>query len=1204
MFIALGYNQNPNTLYSTANKDIEHIVHSLEAQLHLKEQELTATVDEVSKGGDSYINNPRSFIQKFNDKGFGLLIYKDDSLVFWSSNQVLPSRKVTAIPNGISASKERNGWYLKYKTANDNYVYLGYYLIKNHFVFENDYLKNDFDPDLEAPLFLNINKSGKGIENITSLSGDDLFSVGINLIDKKEPASTARSIALCLLGLLFLAVFLHLFAVYELTKIQGVWTNFILVLITGLYAGFFVFILKEMVPELFSSELYGSSLPFSSLGNLLILAISICWLSWYLYKIKNVLENIELSKNVNFTILLLILFLFGWFTQCTFHDINFNSKIPFDITNILGLSIYTLIGLTATGLLCATIFFISENISLAVTHKGIPIKTILINLLLAGPLFLGIIFLFDDLTVVNLGTLLWCSIFLLVIHWIKQKDKKTRSFAGIMLLIGMAAFFSTILLIEYVNSKDIGVRKALAENTIFDRDPVIEYLLDEARIKLETDENIKLTVYDRDIDSEKFRNYLRESYFGGYFNKYSFELSLFDSAGVSIFGDSSISLKGFENAILYDTDTVLDKNLHHLYDASGKIKYSLKIPLVEGNEQIGYLFIEAKSKLFQGKPSFNDVLLSSNIPYKKNLENYSYAIYKYCKLAYQHGEYSYSVLPNDVYSEPGSFQIISSNGFSHLVYNVNDNTLIAISKKEIAYWKNLFTTFSYLFSLYSVLVLIFYIPRLFKPILQQQLRFYLAFTERIQLTVLTIMVGLLFVIGLVTILNIYDEYNTYHEQRLKRKTKAIYAGFEYETDLNRREEVAMGNQLFSLIKKLSSIHTLDINLFDHKGKLLSTSQSKIYENGIIAPRMNPSVLYELRDNQESYHVAQEKVGNLNYLSAYLPIRDELNEVVAYLNMPYFRNQDDLKKDISAFLITLINVYAFLFVIIGFVSLIITRQVVAPLVLIGQKFKETKLGSSNEPIEWTRKDEIGELVKEYNKMVYKLEESAQLLAKSERESAWREMAKQIAHEIKNPLTPMKLSVQHMQRSWDDKSPEIDKKFKKFTNTLIQQIDNLTSIATAFSSFAKMPTPQNEKINVEEILQSAMDLYRETDNIQMNYENVNVKDPIIFGDKKQVLRVFNNLLNNAVQAIPEEVDGKVDIQLRSDNGQVVIQIKDNGVGIKEAQKSKIFVPNFTTKSSGTGLGLAMVKNIVENSDGSVWFESKEREGAIFYVSFPEL
>ncbi|MBN4052051.1 GHKL domain-containing protein, partial [Cytophagaceae bacterium AH-315-L13] len=259
---------------------------------------------------------------------------------------------------------------------------------------------------------------------------------------------------------------------------------------------------------------------------------------------------------------------------------------------------------------------------------------------------------------------------------------------------------------------------------------------------------------------------------------------------------------------------------------------------------------------------------------------------------------------------------------------------------------------------------------------------------------------------------------------------------------------------------------------------------------------------------------------------------------------------------------------------------------------------------NEPIEWTRNDEIGELVKEYNKMVYKLEESAQLLAKSERESAWREMAKQIAHEIKNPLTPMKLSVQHMQRSWDDKSPEIDKKFKKFTNTLIQQIDNLTTIATAFSSFAKMPTPQNKKINVEEILQSAMGLYSETANIQMNYENINVTEPLIFGDKEQVLRVFNNLLNNAVQAIPDEVEGKVEIQLRSKNGQVIVQIKDDGVGIKEDQKEKIFVPNFTTKSSGTGLGLSMVKNIVENAGGKVWFESKEREGAIFYVSFPEL
>jgi nitrogen fixation/metabolism regulation signal transduction histidine kinase len=233
------------------------------------------------------------------------------------------------------------------------------------------------------------------------------------------------------------------------------------------------------------------------------------------------------------------------------------------------------------------------------------------------------------------------------------------------------------------------------------------------------------------------------------------------------------------------------------------------------------------------------------------------------------------------------------------------------------------------------------------------------------------------------------------------------------------------------------------------------------------------------------------------------------------------------------------------------------------------------------------------------MVEELQNSADRLAKSERESAWREMAKQVAHEIKNPLTPMKLTVQHLQRAWLDKSPHLDQMVERVSQTLIEQIETLSSIATAFSDFAKMPKVENVKLNLANILQTIVNLYSETENIQINYNVTGHKDLFVNADKDQLLSIFSNLIKNAIQSIPIERPGRIEIGVETMADQYIVSIKDNGTGISPEQVEKIFVPNFTTKTGGTGLGLAMVKNMVESMEGAVWFETIEGEGAIFFV-----
>jgi nitrogen fixation/metabolism regulation signal transduction histidine kinase len=349
-------------------------------------------------------------------------------------------------------------------------------------------------------------------------------------------------------------------------------------------------------------------------------------------------------------------------------------------------------------------------------------------------------------------------------------------------------------------------------------------------------------------------------------------------------------------------------------------------------------------------------------------------------------------------------------------------------------------------------------------------------------------------------------------------------------------------------------------------------------------------------------IQKENIGKLSYISTYVPILNENGQTIGYINIPYFGQTQYLKENISRFIIALVNVYVPLLLITGLLGLFIANSLTKPLAEIGEKLRKVVLGKRNEPIIWKRDDEIGLLVKEYNKMIVKLEDSASNLAKSEREGAWREMAKQIAHEIKNPLTPMKLSIQYLQRAIQEESPDTRELTKRMSDTLIEQIDNLSEIATAFSSFAQMPNANNEVIDLEHYIQSIVDLFNDDQEIKINYRS-EVKPASIFADKNQMISVFNNIIKNATQAKPDNARCLIDILISEENDSIKVVIKDNGNGIPDEIKEKVFVPNFTTKNSGSGLGLAISKQIIENANGHIWFDSTVGVGTIFYVSIPK-
>ncbi|MFI5451696.1 sensor histidine kinase [Pedobacter sp. UC225_61] len=346
----------------------------------------------------------------------------------------------------------------------------------------------------------------------------------------------------------------------------------------------------------------------------------------------------------------------------------------------------------------------------------------------------------------------------------------------------------------------------------------------------------------------------------------------------------------------------------------------------------------------------------------------------------------------------------------------------------------------------------------------------------------------------------------------------------------------------------------------------------------------------------------EKIGTFTYAAAYAPIRNAQNETVAYMGLPYYANEADYQAKIGLFINTLINIYALVFVLIGVLAVFLANQITNPLTFIQESIKKTKLGQKNQPIVWHRQDEIGSLIKEYNKMIAALEISATKLARSERESAWREMAKQVAHEIKNPLTPLKLGVQLLEKSWKENDPNFERKFASFNKSFIEQIDSLATIASEFSNFAKMPDTKLEDLELLPVIEQAIAVFNTSDSIEIVVLNRTNRKVIILGDKDQLLRTFNNLLKNAIEA--SEGKGKCAIQIRliNNNKYVYVEVQDNGKGIDLVLQDKIFVPNFTTKSSGTGLGLAFVKQAIENAGGTIEFTSEINQGTTFYLSFP--
>ena len=319
------------------------------------------------------------------------------------------------------------------------------------------------------------------------------------------------------------------------------------------------------------------------------------------------------------------------------------------------------------------------------------------------------------------------------------------------------------------------------------------------------------------------------------------------------------------------------------------------------------------------------------------------------------------------------------------------------------------------------------------------------------------------------------------------------------------------------------------------------------------------------------------------------------------NLLQFDKQHAFDTELRQFFVAVLNVFMVLLVFSTLVAVFVASWITKPLTLLRNSFARVELGKSNQRIEYKSKDEIGYLVAEYNHKLTELAETVSKLAQNEREMAWREMAKQVAHEIKNPLTPMKLSIQQLQRVFDPNDPSAKLKVDKVTRSLIEQIDALTSIANAFSSFAKLPQPKMSNLEVNQLIQTVVDFFHDESKATVTCE-LTSEELYISGDKEMLLRVLNNLITNGIQAAQTIHKPIISLRVNKKDDRVFIHVQDNGSGIPAHQVERIFEPYFTTKSTGTGLGLAMVKQIVEQHEGAIRIEKTDYSGTIIQVEFP--
>ena len=1207
------------SVFTDRPTDEEEVKEEFQASLLAAEQQRDDFMTAVLKSGS--LHNGDSLFAHFidpdndlsEDKGTGLVVYRNNRLIFWSDNDIAVPKLLTEGLFDQPYIFLRNGWYDIRKITAGEVTIVGFILVERKYSHENQYLQNQLAESFYHPAIRELKRADEPAQenDIYNSEGTYLFSLVLRSSNRHVELLHVWTILLLLLGLGCLMRAAELWALGSLPLIPPGKTLLFLLFLGGVRGCMIHFQFPDLLYDtaLFDPTFYAHSYFFPSAGDLFINAIMAVYMAYLIDRCRwPDLTGRIFTGRIGHVLLLVVsvqflLTLAYFVTQIVKGGVE-NSTINFDVSDIFKLSYFSYLGLISFALLFFAFLITLNKVNGMLLRAGFRWSWLALTYVLIALLNFFIAY-YPSLSWHKALDALWTLPIFVAVILFKAGGRRNYSFSVLVLLVLLFAAAASFIIVEGSSNRELNERRYLAGKLSTNTDPAAEYLFTELKPVISGDSLIAQHIFNYWMGEERIRQHLVKKYFSGYWDKYDFEFvgcSAEDSILIAPQNLSDHCWSYFESKIKNEMEPTAYKDLFHLPNNNAIASYLGRVEVGNNGSERAYLFIEFRSKPFIKSEGYPELLLGQKeIDRTLDLENYSFARYQQGQLINSAGEYHYPMVYE--FHHKGRYSIIEDEAYSHLLYEAGEDSSLILSRKDNTAIQ-IAILFSFLFSMFSLLFFALGIMINRFPLYYNFS--FLSFGSKLQLILVGVILFVIIPFGIGVTYYIKVHYQERNERTLTEKVRSVLTEVEHkignEEFLPPDMPPYFGDYLNQILIKFSNVFYTDINLYGLSGQLLATSRSEVFDIGLKSKQMDVEAYRQMIINRKSLFIHTEKIGELSYLSAYVPFRNNENELLAYLNLPYFAKQNELEKDLGGFLIALVNSYIFLIALAIIMAVVFADYLSRPLKLISSKIRQLKLGGENELIQWEGDDEIGVLVNEYNRMVRELARNVQLLARSEREGAWREMAKQVAHEIKNPLTPMKLSVQHLKRSFDSNAENIEDQVTKVSNTLIEQIDSLTRIADEFSNFAKMPATRKEKLDVREVAESSMNLFREAAvDLQLEAE-ADTRGVMIEADRDQLMRAFTNIIKNAIQSVPDEKEGRIRVLIKRVEGKIQIQISDNGKGISEEEQRKIFVPNFTTKSGGMGLGLAMVKNIVENSNGMVFFQSTLGEGTTFYIEFP--
>lgn len=1127
------------------------------------------------------------------------LVTLNETPVGWSSEDILLPREEKWFndTSGLKCADLGNGFFLYFTRKKDDRSVTALIRLTYHYKFNNRFLTERFADGLDIPEVYKIPVKGKTYEGpgiVIEHRGKKLFS-----LYNSDPTQIASHASGLMVGIQLAGIFLLLvsfvnFSVLFAHRSPIVVTCFVIVflLLFKILLSVFSPIQLMRQSEIFNPGIFATSSIDASLGDFLLSFITLFCCNIYFYKSYFLFLQGKKQRFFFYVgLAVAVMIMSELMLIAGLKNLVINSKIDFFFKNIYSLNNYTIIGICSLGFgLYAVLFLLSR---LRIFYLQYPRSLRLVIMAHLG--FLAYMYYYWEGQYIYQLVLL-SALMIVYITWPTRYALSPFNSTSVVLLV--FSVISTTIFFAATHEKERNDRLLLAEKLSDAQDPDMEIRMSEIAPRISTDKYFRRLVNQGSmLSSEQVDDYLDATYFEKIAHDYDLNYMVFKNDSTPIFKSNyqNSELRKLNNIIRLHGKPTVASDLYFIYDKEGGIDYVGRIVLKEIGED-ARLLVTMRTKKFPLMPGMNELLANNNQFYNKLLSDYSYIRFVNDRVVEQQGNFLYHAKAEEYAKLPSKFTFFSEDDYNHLIYRSANRSFVILSKPFNS-WLTHVTSFSYILILFAIQFLLISIILFNKKI---RAGFY-NLSGKIQLAFIVLTILAMTMFGLTTQYTIGNQYDSKNFNTVAEKLSSISKELDYKSTSMNFHSYIPQRYIQQLLTEFSRIFNSDINYYSPDGLLVASSIPKIYRYRITGPFMNPVAYNTLKPRSSPRFIQTEYIGKMRYISGYVPYYSQDKKLLGYLNIPYFPRQHATTDEFSSLLMAIINIFVVLFAFTILLSVIVTQIIISPLNKIRESIAAMQLNKVNKPIIYKGKDELADLVKEYNNKVAELEKYAFYLAQNERESAWREMAKQVAHEIKNPLTPMKLNIQQMQRSLKPNDPDFETKINRISQSLIEQIDTLTTIASEFSSLAKMPGSKLERINYNRLVENIIELYGDEEHIRVDSE-VPAQEIFVNADKDQLLRVLNNLLKNAQQAIPEEDEGIININVEIKDGKVVTKVIDNGIGMTQEQQEKIFQPNFTTKSTGSGLGLAMVKNIIEQHGGTIYFETKRGVGTTFVFEIP--